>query len=197
MSPRCESSMKGRASPRLAMKSLTASIPATFPSSPTTFRFHPFSLVSLLLQFHHLFAFFFQGLCAIYQVSADKKLKAKAFAALSALESDLSSMSKLQSFSHDVSGLVHKSPLGIVSPRVGGQSLSLTWFISPYDLLSVQSATLASTLDKIAEKGVGLSCTVGIISATNRQLPVESQKLETQQSKLILSVLSRQIPCCP
>lgn len=115
---------------------------------------------------------FFQGLCAIYQVSADKKLKAKAFAALSALESDLSSMSKLQAYRQDIGSLVHKSPLGVVMPRVGGLPLTLTYFLSPYELLNVQSQSGSMTLESIMEKNAGLSCTVGIDGATNFQLPV-------------------------
>ncbi|XP_059350773.1 mediator of RNA polymerase II transcription subunit 1-like isoform X3 [Daphnia carinata] len=113
-----------------------------------------------------------QGLCAIYQVSADKKLKAKAFAALSALELDLGSMSKLQVYRQDIATLVHKSPLGIVMQRVGGLPLTLTYFLSPYDLVNVQSPTLTMTLDKILEKNAGLSCTIGIDSANNYQLPI-------------------------
>lgn len=114
-------------------------------------------------------------MCAIYQVSADKKLKAKAFAALSALELDLGSMSKLQVYRQDIAMLVHKSPLGIVMPRVGGLPLTLTYFLSPYDLVNVQSPTLTMTLEKILEKNAGLSCTIGIDSANNLQLPVRSQ----------------------
>lgn len=106
-------------------------------------------------------------------MSADKILKAKAFAALSALESDLSSMSKLQAYNRqDIGTLVHKSPLGITIPRVGGLPLTLTYFLSPYDLLSVQSQSVSQTLEKLMDKNAGLSCTVGIDSAANCQLPV-------------------------
>lgn len=111
-------------------------------------------------------------MCAIYQVSADKKLKAKAFAALSALELDLSSMSKLQPYRQDIGTLVHKSPLGIVMPRVGGLPLTLTYFLSPYELLNVQPQPTSMSLENIIEKNAGLSCTVGIDGATNSQLPV-------------------------
>lgn len=117
-----------------------------------------------------------QGLCAIYQVSADKKLKAKAFAALSALEMDLVSVSKLQAYRQDIVTLVHKSPLGILMPRVGGLPLTLTYFLSPYDLMNVQSPTIAMTQEKILENNAGISCTLGIDSSTNFQLPVISQR---------------------
>lgn len=105
-------------------------------------------------------------------MSADKKLKSKAFAALSALEMDLNSMSKLQSSNQDVASLVHKSPLGIVVPRVGGQPLTMTYFISPYDLINCQSPNIKLIVEKIMEKKLGISCTVGIDSSTNLQLPV-------------------------
>lgn len=122
------------------------------------------------------FVFFFystQGLCAIYQVSADKKLKAKAFAALSALESDLSAMSQLQNYLHDLSSLIHKSPLGILQQRIGGQPLTLTYFVSPYDLLNIGTQNISQTLEKVFEKKLGLACTVEIDSSANGcKLPV-------------------------
>lgn len=119
-----------------------------------------------------------QGLCGIYQMTAEKNLKAKAFAALSALEIDLVSMSKLQSFRQDISGGVHKSPLGIVIPRVGGLPLSLTYFLSPYELLSVKSQSPSVIVDNIMEKNLGLNCTVGIDGAASFQLPVNDQVLK-------------------
>ena len=124
-----------------------------------------------------LICFFFfystQGLCAIYQVSADKKLKAKAFAALSALESDLSAMSQLQNYLHDLSSLIHKSPLGILQQRIGGQPLTLTYFVSPYDLLNIGTQNISQTLEKVFEKKLGLACTVEIDSSANGcKLPV-------------------------
>jgi len=102
-------------------------------------------------------------------VSSDKKVKAKAFAALSALESDLSGMSQLQNFiqHHDLPGLIHKSPLGILQQRTGGQPLTLTYFLSPYDLLNIPSQNVANCIDKINEKKLGLSCTVDIESTAN------------------------------
>ncbi len=106
-------------------------------------------------------------------MSADKKLKSKAFAALSALESDLGAMSQLQNFIHDLPGLIHKSPLGILQQRIGGQPLTLTYFVSPYDLLNIQNQNVSQTLEKIIEKKLGLSCTVGIDStSTTYKLPV-------------------------
>lgn len=99
-------------------------------------------------------------------------MKIKAFSALSALELDLNSMSKLQHHNQDVASLIHKSPLGIVVQRVGGQPLTMTYFISPYDLLNCQSSSISLVIDKIKEKNLGLSCTVGIDSSTNLQLPV-------------------------
>jgi mediator of RNA polymerase II transcription subunit 1 len=85
---------------------------------------------------------------------------------------DLVSVSKLQAYRQDIATLVHKSPLGILMPRVGGLPLTLTYFLSPYDLVNIQSPTIAMTLEKILEKNAGISCTVGIDSSTNFQLPV-------------------------
>jgi len=112
-----------------------------------------------------------QGLCAIYQIGADKKLKAKAFAALIALESDLNVMSKLKNYVQDLTGMMYKSPLGILQQRIGGQSLTLTYFISPYDLLNIQSQSPTVVHNSIIEENLGLSCTVGIDSSTNNKLP--------------------------
>jgi len=113
-----------------------------------------------------------KGLCAIYQIGADKKLKAKAFAALIALESDLYAMSKLQNYIQDLTGMLYKSPLGMLQQRIGGQPLALTYFVSPYDLLNVKSQSPSAAHNSIIEDNLGLSCTVGIDSSTNNKLPV-------------------------
>lgn len=118
-------------------------------------------------------------------MTAEKNLKAKAFAALSALEVDLVSMSKLQSFRQDISGAVHKSPLGFVVPRIGGLPLSLVYFLSPYELLSVQSQSPSAFIDSIVEKNLGLSCTVGIDGANNVQLPVRRSNFSIILSSVI------------
>lgn len=89
---------------------------------------------------------------------------------------DLVSVSKLQAYRQDIVTLVHKSPLGILMPRVGGLPLTLTYFLSPYDLMNVQSPTIAMTQEKILENNAGISCTLGIDSSTNFQLPVISQR---------------------
>jgi len=123
-----------------------------------------------------------QGLCAIYQIGADKKLKAKAFAALIALESDLYAMSKLQNYMQDLTGMVYKSPLGILQQRIGGQPLALTYFVSPYDLLNVKSQSPAAAHNSIIEDNLGLSCTVGIDSSTNNKLPITALLSVTRNS---------------
>lgn len=81
-------------------------------------------------------------------------------------------MSQLPTYSQDISSLVHKSPLGIVTQRVGGLPLTITYFLSPYELINAQSPNIPVMLEKITDKKLGLSCTVGIESAGNYQLPV-------------------------
>jgi mediator of RNA polymerase II transcription subunit 1 len=90
---------------------------------------------------------------------------------------DLVSVSKLQAYRQDTATLVHKSPLGILMPRIGGLPLTLTYFLSPYDLVNVQSPTISMTLEKILENNAGISCTVGIDSSSNFQLPVIKQRM--------------------
>ena len=62
-----------------------------------------------------------EGLAAIYQLNADKKLKSKAFLALQALETDLTTLAGVQSFIKEPHNIVHKSPVGILEKRKGGE----------------------------------------------------------------------------
>lgn len=82
-------------------------------------------------------------------------------------------MSQIQNFSHDLLVLVHKSPLGIVQPRIGGQPLTLTYFVSPYDLLNLQPQGVALMQEKIIDGNLGLACSVAIEAWTSQcKLPV-------------------------
>ncbi|KAJ2949101.1 hypothetical protein O0L34_g6041 [Tuta absoluta] len=76
-----------------------------------------------------------EGLTAIYQLNAEKKVKCKAFNALQSLEEDLSTLRQLQSFIKDPWAQVHKSPIGFLQKRKGGHAMRLTYFVSPYELL--------------------------------------------------------------
>ncbi|KAH6939635.1 hypothetical protein HPB50_020236 [Hyalomma asiaticum] len=118
-----------------------------------------------------------EGLASIYQLNADKKQKTKAYLALQALETDLSILSQLQSFMNEPSNLVHKSPVGILQPRKGGHPMKLTFFISPYDLLDVDSkSSIPLTVEgkSILEKGLGHSVSVCIESSGSHKLQTTS-----------------------
>ncbi|XP_065308531.1 mediator of RNA polymerase II transcription subunit 1 isoform X1 [Dermacentor albipictus] len=116
-----------------------------------------------------------EGLASIYQLNADKKQKTKAYLALQALETDLGILSQLQSFMNEPSNLVHKSPVGILQPRKGGHPMKLTFFISPYDLLDVDSkSSIPLTVEAILEKGLGQSVSVCIESSGSHKLQTTS-----------------------
>lgn len=76
-----------------------------------------------------------EGLTAVYQLNAEKKVKCKAFTALQSLEDDLCTLRQLQSFIKDPWAQVHKSPIGFLQKRRGGHAMRLTYFVSPYELL--------------------------------------------------------------
>ncbi|XP_050351124.1 mediator of RNA polymerase II transcription subunit 1 [Nymphalis io] len=76
-----------------------------------------------------------EGLTAVYQLNAEKKVKCKAFSALQSLEEDLCSLRQLQSFIKEPWAQVHKSPIGFLQKRRGGHAMRLTYFVSPYELL--------------------------------------------------------------
>ncbi|CAN8020807.1 unnamed protein product [Ixodes persulcatus] len=116
-----------------------------------------------------------EGLASIYQLNADKKQKTKAYLALQALETDLSNVSQLQSFMNEPSNRVHKSPVGILQPRRGGHPMKLTFFISPYDLLDLESkSSIPLTVDAILEKQLGHSVSVCIESSSAHKLQTMS-----------------------
>ncbi|KAL4707777.1 hypothetical protein ACJJTC_001723 [Scirpophaga incertulas] len=76
-----------------------------------------------------------EGLTAVYQLNAEKKVKCKAFSALQSLEEDLCTLRQLQSVIKDPWAQVHKSPIGFLQKRRGGHAMRLTYFVSPYELL--------------------------------------------------------------
>ncbi|RWS05021.1 mediator of RNA polymerase II transcription subunit 1-like protein [Dinothrombium tinctorium] len=115
------------------------------------------------------------GLSAIYQLNADKKQKTKAYLALHALETDLSTLAQLQSSFTDPNNLVHKTPVGILEPRKGGHPMKLTYFISPYDLLDINTkASIPFTVDVVIKNKLGYSATVCIESSSNHKLQTTS-----------------------
>nr|XP_032517270.1 mediator of RNA polymerase II transcription subunit 1 [Danaus plexippus plexippus] len=88
-----------------------------------------------------------EGLTAVYQLNAEKKVKCKAFSALQSLEEDLCTLRQLQSFIKDPWAQVHKSPIGFLQRRRGGHALRLTYFVSPYELLDKEKGLQPLTVD--------------------------------------------------
>ncbi|XP_046389679.1 mediator of RNA polymerase II transcription subunit 1-like [Ischnura elegans] len=112
-----------------------------------------------------------EGLASIYQLNAEKKVKCKAFLALQSLEKDLGTLAQLQTFIKEPFNLVHKSPVGILEKRRGGHALKLTYFVSPYDLLDMESkSSIPLTVENVISENLGHSVTVCIESSTSHKL---------------------------
>lgn len=94
-----------------------------------------------------------EGLTAVYQLNAEKKVKCKAFSALQSLEEDLYTLRQFQSFIKDPWAQVHKSPIGFLQKRRGGHAMRLTYFVSPYELLDKEKGlqTLTTELLKVGK----------------------------------------------
>ena len=64
---------------------------------------------------------------------------------------------------HDVPSLVLRAPVGVLSPRVGGRPLTLTYFVSPYDLLDAEKKEVIPwSLDNLAARKLGRRVAVAI-----------------------------------
>lgn len=68
-----------------------------------------------------------EGLASIYQLNAEKKVKTKAFLALTSLEADLQTLASLQAntYGKDTYQLIHKSPVGVLQKRRGGKYMCI------------------------------------------------------------------------
>jgi len=64
------------------------------------------------------FAAQLEGLAGIYQLNAEKKVKSKALVALLSLETDLTTLSNLQT--SDAANMLRSSPVGVLYRRRGG-----------------------------------------------------------------------------
>ncbi|XP_074601440.1 mediator complex subunit 1 isoform X2 [Brevipalpus obovatus] len=114
-------------------------------------------------------------LSSLYQLNVqDKKQKQKAYQALHALETDLSTLAQLHSI-NDPNNLVHKSPVGILEARKGGHPMKLTYFISPYDLLDLKTkSSVPLTIDVVIKKKLGYSAAVCIENSSSHKLQTVS-----------------------
>ncbi|XP_063624060.1 mediator of RNA polymerase II transcription subunit 1 [Cydia splendana] len=91
-----------------------------------------------------------EGLTAVYQLNAEKKVKCKAFSALQSLEEDLCTLRQLQSVNKDPWAQVYKSPTGFLQKRRGGHAMRLTYFVSPYELLDKEKGLQPLTVELLS-----------------------------------------------
>ncbi|KAG4070137.1 hypothetical protein HA402_013380 [Bradysia odoriphaga] len=118
-----------------------------------------------------------EGLSSIYQLNAEVKIKSKAFVALQALETDLVTLSKQQfsmQYFKDPSSLLLQCDVGIMQARKGGHPTKLTYFVSPYELLDLESKTMSRlTVDLISSKSIGFSVTVLLEGSAAHKLQIQ------------------------
>lgn len=116
-----------------------------------------------------------EGLSSIYQLNAQTKIKSKAFVALQALETDLSTLYMLQNYFKDPQTMLLQSSVGILQKRLGGHPMKLTYFVPPYELLDVETKSLTQLSVELlsARKTLGMSVTVNLEAST-------ANKLQTQ-----------------
>lgn len=121
--------------------------------------------------------FIFPGLSSIYQLNAEVKIKSKAFVALQALETDLVTLSKQQfsmQYFKDPSSLLLQCDVGIMQARKGGHPTKLTYFVSPYELLDLETKSMSRlTVDLISSKSIGFSVTVLLEGAAAHKLQIQ------------------------
>lgn len=114
---------------------------------------------------------------SIYQLNAEAKIKSKAFVALQALETDLVTLSKQQfsmQYFKDPSSLLLQSDVGIMQARKGGHPTKLTYFVSPYELLNVESKSMSRlTVDLLSSKSIGFSVTVLLEGSAAHKLQIQ------------------------
>jgi mediator of RNA polymerase II transcription subunit 1 len=106
------------------------------------------------------------------------------------LETDLTTLAEIQSFIKEPQNLVHKSPVGILERRKGGNArnnpalqfplilsplghpMRLTFFVSPYDLLNEKNKTsIPLTIENIIAKRLGQSVEVCNEASGHYKLP--------------------------
>merc|ERR550534_1187881 len=109
-----------------------------------------------------------RGLMSIYDnFQSETVNRSKIWLSLRALEEDLDVLAQIQGTSsflkHDVASLVLRAPVGVLSPRVGGRPLTLTYFVSPYDLLDTdKKEVIPWSLDTLVAKKLGRRVAVAI-----------------------------------
>lgn len=110
-----------------------------------------------------------EGFASIYQINAEKKVKCKAYDALTSLETDLLTLASLHSYINDTLTMIHQSPVGYLEKRRGGHAMKLTFFVSPYDLLDPVTRTVRK-LPTEGKLGFGQSVSVCMESSSAHKL---------------------------
>ena len=114
-----------------------------------------------------------EGLTSIYQLNAEPKIKSKAFMALQSMEQDVLNMFQLNNFNTDVRSMILQSPTGLVQQRRGGHPMKLTYFLSPMEMLDLQSQSIQTlTADFVHAKKVGLSVTINLTASVAHKLQI-------------------------
>ncbi|XP_004522228.2 mediator of RNA polymerase II transcription subunit 1 isoform X2 [Ceratitis capitata] len=114
-----------------------------------------------------------EGLSSIYQLNAEPKVKTKAFVALQAMETDLYNLFQMQNFTKDSQQLIKASSVGLVLKRRGGHPMKLIYFISPYDLISLDTKTVEPlTTELLTSKDIGFSVTVNLEASSANKLQI-------------------------
>ncbi|XP_046678698.1 mediator of RNA polymerase II transcription subunit 1 isoform X2 [Homalodisca vitripennis] len=141
-----------------------------------------------------------EGLASIYQLNAEKKVKCKAYAALTSLETDLQTLASLQSYIKEPYNLVHKSPVGILHKRRGGHCMKLVYFVSQYDLLDPVNKVTRPLTESLE---VGHSVTVCMEGSSAHKLQTStlvsinrSTKICTPVYAPLTSQNSASLPAC-
>ncbi|XP_037822612.1 mediator of RNA polymerase II transcription subunit 1-like [Lucilia sericata] len=114
-----------------------------------------------------------EGFSSIYQLNAESKVKIKAYDAMQAMETDLYNIFQMQNFTKDTLQVIQDSIVGVVLKRRGGHPMRLVYFVSPYDLISLESKSLQSlSLDSFKNKQIGFSVTVNLEASSANKLQI-------------------------
>uniref|UniRef100_A0A096LU77 Mediator of RNA polymerase II transcription subunit 1 n=1 Tax=Poecilia formosa TaxID=48698 RepID=A0A096LU77_POEFO len=105
-----------------------------------------------------------KGLVDLYRLPGDNKLKTKMYIALQSLELDLTKMMtmfRLATNANTVETILHGS-VGWLTPRSGGNLVSLQCYVSPYDIFEVETGSQLSLPDNNVPRSLGVSVSVTI-----------------------------------
>lgn len=114
-----------------------------------------------------------EGFSSIYQLNAESKVKIKAYDAMQAMETDLYNIFQMQNFTKDTQQVLQDSVVGVVLKRRGGHPMRLVYFVSPYDLISLETKSLQPlNLESFKNKQVGFSVTVNLEASSANKLQI-------------------------